>query len=104
MEILAYIQSHWVEWLFAVLYTGLVLLTAKVKVHWKELKALKDGVVALLYDRLYQGCKYHIHNEEITESELKNMEHLYKAYHALGGNGTGTELYDRVKKLPLKED
>lgn len=69
-----------------------------------EIETLKEGVVALLHDRLYQGCRYHIHNGEIADDEMKNMEYLYKGYHALGGNGTGTELYERIKKLPLKED
>ena len=35
---------------------------------------------------------------------LKNVEYLYKSYHALGGNGTGTELYTRAKALPIRED
>lgn len=72
--------------------------------RWAEQEALKEGVLALLHDRLYQGCRYHIHNGEITDEEMKNMEYLYKGYHALGGNGTGTELYERIKKLPLKEN
>lgn len=32
------------------------------------------------------------------------IEYLYRGYHALGGNGTGTELYERVKELKLKEE
>lgn len=35
---------------------------------------------------------------------LKNIEYLYKSYHALGGNGTGTELYTRAKALPIRDD
>ncbi len=35
---------------------------------------------------------------------MKNIEYLYKSYHALGGNGTGTELYTRAKSLPLHAD
>ena len=34
---------------------------------------------------------------------LDDFEHLYNAYHALGGNGTGTEIYKRVKELPMKQ-
>lgn len=108
MNILAYIQVHWITWFFAIL--SAVLGTAwrttlsKFK-RWKiEQEAIKAGVMAMLYDRLYQGCKYHLKNKEIDDDELKNMETLYLAYHALGGNGTGTELYERVKKLPLKGD
>ena len=37
------------------------------------------------------------------EHLLHIFEHLYKAYHALGGNGTGTEIYKRVKELPMKQ-
>lgn len=40
----------------------------------------------------------------IDTSGLKNIGYLYKSYHALGGNGTGTELYNRAKALPLCDD
>lgn len=40
----------------------------------------------------------------IDTAALKNLEYLYSSYHALGGNGTGTELYTRAKGLPIKED
>ena len=33
---------------------------------------------------------------------LTNIGYLYDSYHALGGNGTGTELYNRAKALPIK--
>jgi hypothetical protein len=108
MEIINYIQSHWLEWLFAIITSLLAYkcrsLSKKLKQRQTEQEALKSGVVALLHDRLYQGCRYHISQGIITEDELKNMEYLYNGYHALGGNGTGTELYQRVKKLPLKVD
>lgn len=39
----------------------------------------------------------------IDTSGLKNLEYLYKSYHALGGNGTGTELYNRAKALPIRD-
>lgn len=115
MEIIAYVQAHWVAWLFAaitgVFGLGYRILSERIRKHQaeqerqrKEQEALKEGVLALLHDRLYQGCRYHIHNKQIDSDELKNMEYLYNGYHALGGNGTGTELYERIKKLPLKED
>lgn len=110
-----FIIKYWLEVGFGLLCAavgaGFRLMSKKLKERQKEEKArqaeletLKEGVLALLHDRLYQGCRYHIHNGEITYDEMKNMEYLYNGYHALGGNGTGTELFDRVKKLPLKED
>ena len=70
----------------------------------QTLDAMKEANLALLHDRLYQGCKHYIAQGHIDVDSLKNIEYLYRAYHALGGNGTGTELYTRVQKLPIKED
>lgn len=110
-----FIIKYWLEVGFGLLCAavgaGFKLVSKKLKerqaeeeARRAEQEALKEGVLALLHDRLYQGCRYHIHNGEIADDEMKNMEYLYKGYHALGGNGTGTELYERIKKLPLKED
>lgn len=108
MGIFEYVQAHFATWFFAALaaiFGALYRLSVKRLKSWKvEQDAIKDGVVAILHDRLYQGCMYHLKNKAIEYDELKNMEHLYKSYHALGGNGTGTELFERIKKLPLKED
>lgn len=105
---LDFIMKYWLEVGFGVLTAcvagGFKWVYAKLKARKKEEDAIKAGVLALLHDRLYQGCRYHIHNGEIADDEMKNMEYLYKGYHALGGNGTGTELYERIKKLPLKEE
>ena len=80
------------------------ILFGKLK-RWKqEQDDVKEGVLALLHNELYQQFRYYITKNEITESELKNIECLYRGYHALGGNGTGTELYARVLDLPLKTD
>lgn len=79
-------------------------MSGKQKARKIEEHAIKEGVLALLHDRLYQGCTYHIRQGRIADDEMKNMEYLYNGYHALGGNGTGTELFERVKKLPLKEE
>ncbi|MDY5031026.1 MAG: hypothetical protein SPF18_03935 [Blautia sp.] len=103
-----FIMKYWLEVGFGIL-TGCVAggfkwISAKLKARKEEDDAIKEGVLALLHDRLYQGCKYYIHQGEISDDEMKNMEYLYNGYHALGGNGTGTELYNRIKKLPLKEE
>lgn len=109
-----FIIKYWLEVGFGLLCgavaAGFKLVSKKLEERQKEeetrraeQEALKEGVLALLHDRLYQGCRYHIHNGEIADDEMKNMEYLYQGYHALGGNGTGTELYERIKKLPLKE-
>lgn len=103
-----FILKYWLEVAFGLVAASggwaFKIVLKRQKARKLEQDALKEGVLALLHDRLYQGCRYHIKEKEITDAEMKNMEYLYRGYHALGGNGTGTELYERVKDLPLKEE
>lgn len=79
-------------------------LTKRIKAQDDERKAIKEGLLAILHDRIYQACQYYIKQGSIDTGGLKNLEYLYKSYHALGGNGTGTELYNRAKALPIKQE
>ena len=74
----------------------------KIKAEQAEQKLIREGLLALLHDRLYQACQHHISAECITVGDLDNLEYLYESYHDLGGNGTGTELYLRCKALPIR--
>lgn len=68
----------------------------------KQQKDIKDGLLALMHDRIfaiYAECEQ---KHYASVEEIRNLEYLYLPYHALGGNGTGTELYDRVKKMPTE--
>ena len=98
-SILSYISAHWTEWSIGLLGLGWGYLVKKVT----EYKTIKDGLLAIMHDRLYQSCTYYIKQGHIDMGGLKNLEYLYKSYHALGGNGTGTELYSRAKALPIRD-
>ena len=74
-----------------------------VKLKNSSYKLIKDGVIAILLNKIYTLGKQYIAQEHISVEALDDFEHLYKAYHALGGNGTGTEIYKRVKELPMKQ-
>lgn len=103
---LEFIIKYWMEWIFGIVAGGLTLayrrLSKKVKEQKDENKAMKDGLKAMLHDRLYQSCNYYIARGWIDTVGLRNIGYLYDSYHALGGNGTGTELYNRAKALPIK--
>ena len=79
-------------------------LSKRIRDQEDERKAIKEGLLAILHDRLYQACQHYLAQGYIDASGLKNLEYLYRSYHTLGGNGTGTELYNRAKALPIKED
>lgn len=99
-SILSFISAHWMEWAIGLLSFGWGYLIKKMT----EYKNIKDGLLAIMHDRLYQMSTFFLKEGYINTAALKNLEYLYNSYHALGGNGTGTELYTRAKGLPIKED
>lgn len=105
---LDFIVRYWVEFLFGTMTTGIGFvcktLYQRSKTQEEEQKRVKEGILAMLHDRLYQACTFYISKGSIDVDSLKNVEYIYNAYHDLGGNGTGTELYNRVKALQIKED
>ena len=74
-----------------------------IVVCFKRLQGLVAAVLAINHDQLYRQGEFYILSGEITMNELKNLEYLYRGYHALGGNGTGTEIYEKCKELPVVE-
>lgn len=91
------------------LLTGVAAWTAKTlwsrqKAQAAQQNALKDGILALLHDRIYAECAAAESQGCISVDGLRNLEYLYIPYHTLGGNGTGTVLYERVKRLPVEQE
>ena len=74
-----------------------------IKSKSSSIRLIKEGVLAILHNKVYTLGMVYIDNGEITIEDLDDFEHLYRAYHALGGNGTGTEIYERVKNLQIKK-
>lgn len=111
-----FIRQYWLEVLFTTVISGVTLavksLFKQIKKDKKEREEksqaesaeqtlIKEGVLAILHDRLYQACQYHIAQKWCSVEDMRNIEYLYKGYHALGGNGTCTELFNRVCKLSI---
>lgn len=111
-----FIKQYWLQVLFGGIVSALsvsvkslfsklkkeqVERTKKLEAESKEQALIKEGVLALLHDRIYQDCQYHLRNEKITVPDLNNLEYLYRGYRGLGGNGTGEELYKRCRALPI---
>lgn len=111
-----FILQYWLQVLFGVIVSVLSVSVKhlftkmkkertereeKSKAESAEQSLLKEGVLALLHDRIYLACQYHIQNKGISVQDLDNLEYLYKGYRGLGGNGTGEVLYKRCKALPI---
>ena len=107
MPMQQFFLEHIAEVVFTA-FTGLLAaayrsLSKRIKEQEEERKAVKQGLLAILHDRLYQACLHYISQGWIDDDGLKNLEYLYRSYHKLGGNGTGTELYNRAKALPIRD-
>lgn len=87
--------------ILALLSWGYKKIAGEVKARQEEMNLLKESNLALLHDRVFQLGNRYINIGEITCREMDNFDRLYNAYHDLGGNGTGTEIYERVHDLKL---
>ena len=103
----AIIIKYWVEFAMGVIAAGLTagfkhLLKRQNEVDMKQ-KAIGDGVMALLRDRIIQSCNHYRLRGYCPLYGLENIEALYKEYKALGGNGAITTLVEEIHRLPRIE-
>ena len=98
-----WITKYWGEWLFGLLtgagalWWGLVKKRLRQR-HIRRL-ALEAGMCALLREemiRLYEAAQSRGY---CPLSQRERFDAMYAAYHDLGGNGTITELRQRLHRM-----
>ena len=75
---------------------------AAKKARDEEVSSMREGMLALMHDRIftiYTECRK---KGYASVEDLRNIDYLYQPYHRLGGNGTGTELFERIKAMPTE--
>lgn len=68
-----------------------------------KIKALFKSQCDQLRLQIIRLCKNSLADGYITFSELEALTKAYDSYHALGGNGSITALYEKTKQLEMKE-
>lgn len=97
-----FIIKYWLEFVFGIMVGLLTYLIKKIKsLHTKE-KAVEHGVQALLRNELIRRYREYETKGEITILDKENVEHLFKEYKNLGGNGTVAQMYEEIIDLPIK--
>ena len=72
-----------------------------VRVQVKQNRAVKDGLRAILRDRLLQ-VYHHCKNMGVANPDDRmNFENLYRQYHSLGGNGVMDDIRQKFFDLPM---
>jgi hypothetical protein len=58
---------------------------------------LREGVKELLFCKLKQFDEQRERNGFVPIADKETVERVYTAYHALGGNGVGTEITNKIR-------
>ena len=104
MEVLQFMQAHWVEWLFAIitalLGTGYKNISTRLKAEQKKNNAIADGVQSLLRESIVNNYNKYTDREYCPIYAKESTKKVYSAYHNLGGNDVATELYNKILVMP----
>ena len=78
-------------------------LGAQVKRLSARDAALYDGMKALLRRQLVDDFeRYVVDGVSMSIERKQEITDCYAAYHALGGNGVGAEMYDKLKNVKVQ--
>lgn len=70
----------------------------------KRREANAEGTKLILFYMLQRLHTEYMYQEYITHDQRVQYEELYKAYHALGGNGYGTAMWKEIAELEIRND
>ena len=71
-----------------------------IGVQYKQIRAIKLGLQALLRDRLLQAYEFYGHRGFADYDEKQNIQNIYKQYEALGPNGIMEQKHNDFIRLP----
>jgi hypothetical protein len=103
MQIITFIATHWVQWLFAgllaVLGWGYRTVSARLKAEQAKNEAIAEGVQALLRESIVNSYNKYSERGACPIYGKESVKKAYAAYHQLGGNDVATELYQKILKM-----
>lgn len=89
------------NWLTLFGVPGLFLaLVGFIKVQLAQNKAIKEGLQAILRDRLLQAYKHYEEKGYAEPDDRDNWENMYQQYHTLGANGVMDDIRTKFLALP----
>lgn len=83
----------------------LAWIARKMRALVRTNDAQQDGIRTLLRNELVRLHRDLVEAQgRCTLEDKEYAERTYIAYHELGGNGTGTVLYEDIMALPIKDN
>lgn len=100
-----FIAKYWLECAFGLIVAGLTAGVTRINKKLKEEKvrnqAIENGVRDILRMQIldtYERCKA---AGTISVSRKDAIDSAYASYHALGGNGTITQVHNELMSMPI---
>lgn len=100
-NIIAQISEHFISILVTVTCGSVI---GCLRYIIKYFKGIVNCNLAMSHDHIYKYAKFYITSGQITVEELSNLRYIYEAYHSIGGNSTGTALFEKCTKLPVVQE
>lgn len=97
-----FIIKYWLEIAFTLVVSAISYVFKRIQGLYKRQKAIEQGVQALLRNELIRRYREYETKGEISILDKENMEHMFKEYQNLGGNGTIKQMYEEMLELPTK--
>lgn len=109
MEVIwQFIQSNWLEWIFALVSFFLTGLYGKmlksIRAEHKKSDAIAEGVQGLLRENIVHNYNKYQDKEYCPIYAKESIKRAYEAYHNLGGNDVATKLYNTLLAMPEEPD
>ena len=67
----------------------------------KEYESLRAGMRVLMSAQLHRYYLMYREADSIPNDVWNEIDHVYSVYHDLGGNSSGTKMYEFLKTKPL---
>ena len=100
-----FVVKYWVEFAFGLIVAGLTAGYARISKRLQDEKtrnqAIENGVRDILRMQIldtYERCKV---AGTISVSRKDAIDSAYNSYHALGGNGTITQVHNELMGMPI---
>lgn len=90
--------QHAIEWFITFVLAGVAgWLLANHGRRKNHDKAMEQGMRAIMRKQIVDAYDYY-HNQDhrLTVERKSEIDEMYAAYHALGGNGTITHMYNEI--------
>ena len=86
------------------IFTLIVFVLKRIKEDAKQLKILMEAQQAQMRSQLLKDYYHYVDRGFVYESELKDWENQYQAYHSLGANGIMDDRRKKLFNLDVKEE